>query len=215
MRWFRADRRQLCVFILSMQLTAYLPKLRWESALKERSSGWIRLYHDRPLISSAEYPKKSKTLSKETQKCSLVSSAGTFLNSHYPFKVNVPVWQMSKAHIQFVVTAEAATQAWIIVRNSVDCGCTEGHEQRLVGGTGWRGEQARLRERPEATCDQYWAAAVLQLEGLGGLHTTNKTPVWRETTRRQQPNICISHFHFIWDGKVHFFQLRLDACGCN
>lgn len=81
-------------------------------------------------------------------------------------------------------TAEAAAQVGVRAGQAVDCGGAEGHKQRPVGGTGWwGGEQTRLRERLEAPSDQHGtAAAVLQLEGLGGLHATYEAPLWRKTT---------------------------------
>lgn len=84
---------------------------------------------------------------------------------------------MNKGHVQSVDTVKAATQVGVIAPHSVDCGGTEGHKQRLVGGD-WTGERAGLRERLEAPFDHHrTAAAVLQLEGLGGLHTTYKAPL--------------------------------------
>lgn len=74
--------------------------------------------------------------------------------------------------------AEAVTEVGVRARQAVDSGGAEGHEQRLAGGTDRRGGRTRLREGLEAPSDHHGtAAAVLQLEGLGGLHTTYKAPL--------------------------------------
>lgn len=56
-----------------LQWIVNLLKLLWESAVKERSSVWTRLYHDRPVISSAEYPKKYKALKKKEVKVFVIN----------------------------------------------------------------------------------------------------------------------------------------------
>lgn len=43
---------------------------------------------------------------------------------------------MSESHIQSVDAVEAVTEAGVGAPHAIDCGGTEGHEQRLVGGTG-------------------------------------------------------------------------------
>lgn len=73
---------------------------------------------------------------------------------------------------------EAATEAGVGARQAVDCGGAECHEQRLAGGTERGGDGAGPRESLEAPSDQHGtAAAVLQLEGLGGLHAAYKAPL--------------------------------------
>lgn len=76
--------------------------------------------------------------------------------------------------------AEAVDEAGVGAPQAVDCGGAEGHEQRLAGGgrlRGWGGGTG-LRESLEAPADRHGAAAaVLQLEGLGGLHTTYEAPL--------------------------------------
>lgn len=68
--------------------------------------------------------------------------------------------------------AEAVAQVGVGAPQAVHGRGAEGHKQRLGGG------RAGLREGLEAPCDQHGAAAaVLQLEGLGGLHTTYKAPL--------------------------------------
>lgn len=49
--------------------------------------------------------------------------------------MNVPVRQVSISHIQSVDTVEAVTEVGVRAPQAVDCGGTEGHKQRLVGGT--------------------------------------------------------------------------------
>lgn len=71
--------------------------------------------------------------------------------------------------------AGEAVTAGVVALQPVNRGGAESHEQRLVGEAGQRG---RLGERPEAALDQHGAAAaVLQLEGLGGLQATHKAPL--------------------------------------
>lgn len=75
-------------------------------------------------------------------------------------------------------TVEALTQVGVVARHSVDRRRAQGNKQRLVGGSVRSGERARLGEVPEAPLDHHGtAAAVLHLEGLGGLHTTYKAPL--------------------------------------
>lgn len=91
--------------------------------------------------------------------------------------MNLPVGQLSKAHVQAVAASEAGTEVRVSVGQAVDGGSAEGHKQQLASGRGCRG---RLREELEAPSDQHGAAApVLQLKGLGGLHTTYEAPFWR------------------------------------
>lgn len=72
---------------------------------------------------------------------------------------------------------EAVTEDGVIALQAVHCGGTEGHKQGLFGETDRRG-WTRLREGLEAPSDQNGAAAaVLQLEGLGGLDRTYKAPL--------------------------------------
>lgn len=72
---------------------------------------------------------------------------------------------------------EALTQVGVVARHSVDRGRAQGNKQWLVIGS-VRRERARLGEVPEAPVDHHGtAAAVLHLEGLGGLHTTYKAPL--------------------------------------
>ena len=74
--------------------------------------------------------------------------------------------------------AEAVTEVGDRAPQAVHCGGAEGHKQRRGGQRGCRGGWARLREGLEAPSDQHGAAAaVLQLEGLGGLHKTYKAPL--------------------------------------
>lgn len=91
--------------------------------------------------------------------------------------MNLPVWQLSEGHIESVDTAEAETAVGVRARQAVDRGGAQSHKQRLVGGMDWRGG------RLEAPSDQHGtAAAVMQFEGLGGLHTAYKAPLWRKIT---------------------------------
>lgn len=89
-----------------------------------------------------------------------------------------PVWHLSESHVQPVDAGEAVAQVAIVTLQPVDCGGAKSNKQGLVGDTEWGGEGGRLGDWLEAAFDQYGAAAaVLQLEGLGGLHVTHKTPL--------------------------------------
>lgn len=55
--WSR-NQNSVCLNPVSLQRIVHLPKLLCESAHEDKSSGWTKLYHERLVISSAEYPKK-------------------------------------------------------------------------------------------------------------------------------------------------------------
>lgn len=178
------------------------PKRWWDSAKEERSSGCTRLYHDWPSISSFEYPRKYKTLEKRKKHKYSHQVQNEVLNICSCGHAAEPVWHLSAAHVQPVDTGEAVARVGVVALQAVDCWGAESNEQWLVGDTGRGGEGGRLVQRLEAAFDQHGAAAsVLQLEGLGGLHTTHKTPLcWgatgRSTCRRTSAFLSLQIFVF-------------------
>lgn len=108
---------------------------------------------------------------------------------------DVPVGQLSEAHVQPVRAAEAAAGLRRRAAQTVHRGSAERHEEQLAARKSYR-----WREELEAPSDQHGAAAaVLHLEGLGGLHAANEAPLCRvqgkvPTLRRSAPHADTNTF---------------------
>lgn len=173
-----------CLFVL--KAVVHLLKLLWESALSDRSSGWTRLYHDRPIISSAEYPNKGETLKR---KIKMSINRKTFIMpAHRRSCAIVPNWQLHKAHIQSMrVCAPQAVHCW----------GADSDKQWLSGGDG-KGGHTEEASRSSLNSDQCrGAAAMFQLKGLGGFHATYKTPLWGKKTRQFSLSCLLKHLRLV------------------
>lgn len=86
---------------------------------------------------------------------------------------------MSEGHVKLVGAAEAVAEVLLTAPEAVHCGGAQRHKKQPRDGRGGGGGRTRLREGVESASHQYGAAAaLLLLEGLGGLHATNKTSLW-------------------------------------